>query len=377
MIKIEAPQRPDAFRFFNTARPHDPDFHELGSYFNAANTNKRGITLDLNAPRGKELFAALVGKSDVVIENFSPRVMRNLGFDYERLAQINPRIIMVSMSCFGQTGPWRDFVGFGYVFDQVGGAAAISGYQDGPPTHMMAASDVTSGIMAVYAVLLALEERERTGRGQLIDMSQVETLAFLLGPEIIDYQLTGAIRPRMGNHDPDFAPHDVYPCRGDDEWASISVETDAQWAALASAVGKPEWAQDPRFATAPARKGNEREVDAALAEWTRRHGKHEVMSTLQALGIASGAVLKPRELLDDVHLEARNMHTKMPRAFCGEHRYPEFPLRFSDAVCGQRAPAPTLGQHNEEVLTELLGVTPEELASLREAGVIGNRLDRK
>ncbi|MFO1509131.1 MAG: CoA transferase [Steroidobacteraceae bacterium] len=373
VIKIEAIQRPDGFRYYNTARPHDPDFHELGSYFNAANTNKRGITLDLNAPRGKELFIELVGKSDVVVENFSPRVMRNLGFDYERLAQVNPRLIMVSMSCFGHTGPWRDFVGFGYVFDQVGGAAAVSGYEGGPPTHMMAASDVTSGIMAVYAILLALEERERTGRGQLIDMSQVETLAFLLGPEIIDYQLTGAIRPRMGNHDPQFAPHNVYPCRGEDEWVSISVETDEQWAVLASAIGKPQWAQDPRFATAPARKTHERTLDEALADWTRGRDKREVMTMMQALGIASGAVLKPMELLDDPHLEARQMHTRMTRAFAGEHRYPEFPIRFSDAVCGQRTPAPTLGQHNEEVLTGLLGISPGDLASLRESGVIGNR----
>ena len=373
VIKIEAIQRPDGFRFYNTARPHDPDFHELGSYFNAANTNKRGITLDLNTPRGKELFIELVGKSDVVVENFSPRVMRNLGFDYERLAQVNPRLIMVSMSCFGHSGPWRDFVGFGYVFDQVGGAAALSGYEGGPPTHMMAASDVTSGIMAVYAILLALEERERTGRGQLIDMSQVETLAFLLGPEIIDYQLTGTIRPRMGNHDPQCAPHNVYPCRGEDEWVSLSVETDGQWAVLAAGIGKPQWAQDARFATASARKTHERELDEALADWTRGRDKREVMRMMQALGIASGAVLKPMELLDDPHLEARQMHTRMTRAFAGAHRYPEFPIRFSDAVCAQRTPAPTLGQHNEEVLTGLLGVSPVELASLREAGVIGNR----
>ncbi len=373
VIKIEAAQRPDGFRYFNTARPHDPDFHELGSYFNAANTNKRGITLDLNSPRGKELFVELVGKSDVVVENFSPRVMRNLGFDYERLAQVNPRLIMVSMSCFGHSGPWRDFVGFGYVFDQVGGAAAVSGYEGGPPTHMMAASDVTSGIMAVYAILLALEERERTGRGQRIDVSQVETLAFLLGPEILDYQLTGTIRPRMGNHDPEFSPHDVYPCRGEDQWASISVATDVQWAALAAVIGKPEWACDVRFATASARKHNEREVDTALAAWTRGLDKREVMTLVQGLGIASGAVLGPMELLDDPHLEARNMHRRMTRAFTGEHRYPEFPIRFSDAACGQRTPAPTLGQHNEEVLTGLLGVSPEELTALRQAGIIGSQ----
>ena len=373
VIKIEATQRPDGFRYFNTARPHDPDFHELGSYFNAANTNKRGITLDLNTPRGKELFADLVGKSDVVVENFSPRVMRNLGLDYAQLAQINPRLVMVSMSCFGHTGPWREFVGFGYVFDQVGGAAALSGYDGSPPTHMLAASDVTSGIMAVYAILLALEELERTGVGQHIDMSQVETLAFLLGPEMVDHQVSGAIRPRMGNHDPRFTPHNVYPCRGDDEWVSISVETDPQWSALAAAIGRPDWALDSRFATARARKACEHEVDAALAQWTRGLDKRDAMARLQSLGIASGAVLKPMELLDDPHLEARHMHRAMNRAYTGEHRYPEFPIRFSDAICGQRTPAPTLGQHNEEVLTGLLGVSPEELASLREAGIIGNR----
>lgn len=373
VIKIEAIQRPDGFRYYNTARPHDPDFHELGSYFNAANTNKRGITLDLNTVRGKELFIELVRKSDVVVENFSPRVMRALGLDYERLAAVHPGVVMVSMSCFGHTGPWRDFVGFGYVFDQIGGAAAVSGYEGGPPTHMMAASDVTSGIMAVYAVLLALEERERTGRGQLIDMSQVETLAFLLGPEIIDYQLTGTVRPRMGNHDPQFAPHNVYPCRGEDEWVSLSVETDAQWAALAAALGQPQWAEDPRFTTRSARKANERALDAMLADWTRGRDKREVMTLVQALGIAAGAVLKPMELLDDPHLEARGMHTTLSRAFCGRHRYPQFPIRFSDAACGQRTPAPTLGQHNEEVLTGLLGVSPGELASLEEAGIIGRR----
>ncbi|MDY0067248.1 MAG: CoA transferase, partial [Steroidobacteraceae bacterium] len=241
VIKIESVQRSDGFRFYNTSDPADPRFYELGSYFNASNTNKRGVTLDLASPQGKELFAKLVAQSDVVMENFSPRVMGNLGFDYERLKQINPRIILVSMSCFGQTGPWRDFVGFGYVFDQIGGAAAASGYEGGPPTHMMAASDVTSAFMAVYAVLLALEERERTGRGQHIDMSQVESLAFLLGPEIIDYQLSGKLQPRMGNHHPVFSPHNAYPCRGEDEWVSISVESEEQWAALAAVIGRLEW----------------------------------------------------------------------------------------------------------------------------------------
>lgn len=376
VVKIEAIQRPDSLRLFNTMDPKDRNFYELGSYFNACNTNKRGITLDLNSPRGKELFLELVKKSDVVIENFSPRVMGNLGFGYERLKEINPAIIMVSMSCFGQTGPWRDFVGFGYVFDQLGGAAAATGYEDGPPTHMLAASDVTGGIMAVYAILLALEERERTGQGQHIDMSQVESLAFLLGPDIIDYQFTGETRLRMGNHHAVFAPHNAYPCKGDDEWVTISVESDEQWAALAKAMGKLEWADDERYATLLARKKNERDLDRAVAEWTRGQGKREVMKLTQSLGIASGAVLRPLELLDDPQLEARDMHKKLTRKFVGEHRYPQFPLRFSDGTCEQRTPAPTLGQHNEEVLTGLLGLTPEELEKLREEKIIGNQLLR-
>lgn len=376
VIKVESVQRPDGFRFYNTSNPSDPRFYELGSYFNASNTNKRGITLDLNSSQGKELFAKLVAQSDVVIENFSPRVMGNLDFDYERLKQINPRIILVSMSCFGQTGPWRDFVGFGYVFDQIGGAAAASGYEDGPPTHMMAASDVTSGFMAVYAVLLALEERERTGRGQHIDMSQVESLAFLLGPDIIEYQLAGKLQPRMGNHDPVFSPHNVYPCRGEDEWVSISVESEEQWTALAAVIGRPEWIQDERYASPCARKRNERALDEAIGQWTRIQDKREVMERLQNLGIVSGAVLKPMELLDDPQLEARNMHRKLARPLVGEHRYPEFPIRFSDAICEQRKPAPALGQHNEEVLMGLLGVTAEEFAALGAANVIGNQLQR-
>ncbi|MFN8545089.1 MAG: CoA transferase [Candidatus Binatia bacterium] len=377
VIKIEAMQRLDGFRLFNPMDPTDPRFYEMGSVFNASNTNKRGVTLDLASADGKRLFLEIVEQSDVVIENFSPRVMGNLGLEYARLAEINPRLIMVSMSSFGQTGPWRDFVGFGYVFDQLGGAAAVSGYEDDHPFHMMAASDVVSGILAVYAILLALHERERDGRGQLVDMSQVESLAFLLGPDIIAYQLTGEVQRRMGNRHPLFAPHNAYPCRGDDEWATVSVESDAEWAALARAIGRPQWADDPRFATAPARKTNEPTVDAAIGEWTRGLDKRAVMEVLQSCGVAAGAVLKPVELLADPQLEARAMHKTLARAFVGEHRYPQFPIHFSDATCEQRFAAPTLGQHNAEVLTGLLGLTTEEIERLRAEQVIGTELLRR
>lgn len=178
----------------------------------------------------------------------------------------------------------------------------------------------------------------------------------------------------MGNHDPDCSPHNVYPCSGEDEWVSISVESDEQWVALAGVMGRPEWLRDERFAGRAARKRHEAQLDRDIGEWTRRQTKRGVMERLQALGIASAAVLKPMELLDDPQLEARGMHRKLARKYVGEHRYPGFPLRFSDAVCEQRSAAPTLGQHNGEVLGDLLGVTPEELEALRQSGVIGEQL---
>ncbi|MBT4521320.1 MAG: CoA transferase [Halieaceae bacterium] len=374
VIKVESIQRLDGFRLFNTLDPKNSAFYEMGPYFNGCNTNKRGLTLDLNSVDGKARFLELITKSDVVIDNFSARVMDGLDLGYERLKAINPSLIMVSMTCFGQTGPWRDYVGFGYTFDQIGGASAVCGYEDSPPTNILAASDAISGIMAVYAILLALEERERSGLGQHIDMSQVETLAFLMGPNIIDYQLTGAIKPRMGNQHPVFAPRNAYPCQGEDEWVTISVESDLQWSALAIAMGNPEWVDDPRYATMASRKRNERDLDKVIADWTRGQQKRSVMELVQSLGIASAMVLNARELLEDPHLKDRNMHKKLDRKFTGEHLYPQFPIHYSDAICEQRMPAPTLGQDNEAVLADLLGLTTQEIEKLRQDNVIGEEL---
>lgn len=371
VVKVEAIQRIDGFRVFNTLDPKDPNFYEMGSYFNGCNTNKRGLTLDLSSTKGKEQFLKLIKKSDVVIDNFSTHVMDKLDLGYERLKEINPKLIMVSMTCFGQTGPWQDYVGFGYVFDQIGGASAVTGYEGGPPAHISAASDVVSGIMAVYAIVLALEERERSGQGQHIDLSQVETLAFLMGPNIIECQTTDNTQSRMGNKHPIFAPHNAYPCKGVDEWVTISVESDQQWSALAMAIGKAEWVDDERFATSLARKNNEHELDDAIAKWTRGKNKRTVMELVQSLGIASGAVLNGLELLNDPHLKERNMHKKLKRKYTGEHRYPQFPIRFSNGICEQRRAAPTLGQDNEEILADLLGLTPQEIEDLRKEKVIG------
>ncbi len=374
VVKVESIQRIDEFRL-QWARTYgiDPNWYEQGPGWNLINTNKHGITLDLNAPRGRELCLDLIKASDVLVENYSPRVMGNLGMDYPRLAKVNPGLVMVSMSCFGQTGPWRDFVGWGLVFDLMGGVAGVTGYEGGMPMYARGHSDAIAGMTAAFAILAALEERERTGRGQFIDLSQIESLGAFLGKNIIEYQLTGKNQPRMGNHHPVHAPHNTYPCEGEDAWVTIAVRSDDEWARLCRAMGRPEWVEDPHFATVLARKHNERVIDERVSEWTKGQDKQAVMKALRAHGVPTAVVLHPGELDKDPQLKARRMFRRMRREFLGEQKYPQFPIRFSDAVCEQRLPAPTLGQHNEEVLVNLLGVTADEMEKLREEKVIGDR----
>lgn len=371
IIKVESIQHPDAFRFVGPVDPSEPKWYEKGAQWVGFNTNKRGITLNLMSASGRDIFLDLIKKADIVIDNFAPRVMGNFGFAYPRLKEINSRLIMIQLSCFGQTGPWRDFVGFGFNFDQLGGAAALTGYEDGSPLNMNGSSDAVAGITAVYAILLALRERDRTGRGQYIDISQVESLMVFMGKQIIDYQVTGMIQRRMGNHHPVFAPHNAYPCLGEDNWVIITVTSDDEWAGLARAMGKPAWIDDHRFATILERKRNESEIDDLVGKWTKGQNKNAVMELLQSHGVPAGALLHCGDLPKDPHFRARGMFKKISREFVGEHVYPQFPLHFSDAFCEQRTPSPTLGQHTEEVLSELAGITSEEMVRLREEKIIG------
>ena len=373
VIKIESIQRPDQYRYVNTGGKTNPNWFERGFLWNTTNLSKRGITLDLTSEKGKALFLEIVKKSDAVVENFSPRVMRHLGLEYAKLREVNPKIIMLSMSCFGQTGPWRDLAGYGPNFEMISGSSFLTGYRDDGPPVRTALPDPVAGLNGAFALLLALDERDLTGNGQYIDISQIETAATFLGKQVIEYQLNGQTPVRMGNRHVVFAPHNTYPCKGEDQWVAIAVTSDDQWTRLAKLVGKPEWAADPRFATAQARKKIEDEIDKPIAEWTRGQDKRAVMDLLQSQGIAAGAVQQGRDLIEDPHLRARNAFKKLAREFVGEHEYPQPPLHFSDATCEHRRAAPTMGQHTEEVLSELLGLSTQEIEQLRAEKIIGNR----
>jgi crotonobetainyl-CoA:carnitine CoA-transferase CaiB-like acyl-CoA transferase len=371
VIKVESIQRLDYLRMMG-GYPQ-PDGYEWSPAFNAVNINKYGITLDLTNPQGKEIFRRLVKISDVVAQNFSSRVMSNWGLSYEVLREINPRIIMLSMPGFGTTGPWRDYVTFGPNVEMMAGIPTVTGYLDGPPMMNGYTADPFASLTAAVAVMVALQSRRRTGRGQHIDLSQVEAVtAFMAGP-IMDYSMNKRLQHRKGNRHRSLAPHGVYRCKGDDEWVAIAVCSEDEWRKLCDAMGNPSWANDPRFAEPLNRHKNQDELDRIIEDWTCEHDKYEVMEILQRAGVAAAPVLRASEILSNPHMEKRRFFQEVTHPVTGSHRYYGFPVKFSETPVSIRMPAPTLGQHNEYILTGLLGMSEEEISHLVKEKVIGTK----
>ncbi|MDF3309686.1 CoA transferase [Rhodococcus sp. T2V] len=372
VIKIEAVQRPDSARALRARDiDTDPYWFERGSVYNGANAGKRGITLDLSRPAGRDIFVRLLPDADVVINNFSARVMSNLGFSHEDLVALNPRLVTVDMTSFGLTGPWRDLVGFAYVFEQLSGAAALTGYEDGPPATLGGASDPTAGYVGALAVLAGLEARDATGRAQHFDISQTEAMAAFLGAPMIEAQVTGREPERRGNRHPEWAPHGVYRCEGDDEWVAIAVRDDAEWSHLVEVLGRPEWALDERLATRAGRKAHENLLDERIDDWCASRAKESVAAVLWAAGVPSGELVDAFELESEPQLVDRGTFQSMAREPIGDIAVPVVPLRMSGTDLSFTRPAPRLGEHTGEVLQELLGLTDDDLADLEEAAIIG------
>ncbi|MET0830482.1 MAG: CoA transferase [Microbacterium sp.] len=375
VIKVEAMQRPDSSRALRARDiENDPVWFERSSVFNGANAGKRGITLDLNSPAGRDVFIRLVAESDIVINNFSARVMANLGFAHTDLSAINPHIVSVDMTSFGLSGPWRDLVGFAYVFEQLSGAAGLTGYQDGPPATLGGASDPTAGYISALAVLAGLAARDQSGESQHFDISQTEAMSSLLGASIVEAQLSGALPQRRGNRHPQWAPHNVYRCAGEDEWVAIAVRDDEDWNHFVDTLGRPEWATDPALETAPGRKAAEDELDQRIGAWTASRDKSAVASVLWRAGVPAGELLDAGELEGDAQLQARETFQFFRREPMGEIALPVAPLRMSGVDLNYERPAPLLGQHNAEVLREILGLSDAEIAALEADDVIGTRL---
>jgi crotonobetainyl-CoA:carnitine CoA-transferase CaiB-like acyl-CoA transferase len=337
--------------------------------FNKMNRNKRSLAIDLKAPGGRDVLADLVRASDVVLDNYSPRGVESLGIDHESLLRWNPRIVGVSLSGYGHTGPDRMRVSWGPILESHSGLAATTGYPDGGPLKMgVALPDPVGGLHCLVAVLTALEERDRTGRGGFVDISQLETYAAIGGESYLAASATDAVPPRRGNRSPERAPQGVYPCAGEDEWVAISVESDGEWRALAGVIGGALGAD--RYRTLAERRDHHDEIDRAIAVWSAGRDKREAMRTLQAAGVRAGAVMTNRDIVEDEHLASRGFMVEWDQADVGRRRFPGFPIHFTDPAEIPMRGAPALGADNGYVLAEVLGYADERVAALAAAGVI-------
>lgn len=370
VFKIESIQHPDWWR---GRAPQGATSWERNALFNGVARNKFGATLNLADPRGRELLLRFLKIADVLVENFTPRVIEGWGLRFERLRQLNPSLVMMSMPGFGLTGPWRDYPALGTTTDSMSGVAALCGYEGGGPRLQSVSWDPIAGLHGAAALLLALHHRSQTGEGQFIELSHIEAGTSLIAQAVMDYSMNRRIWPRRGNRDWSMAPHGCYRCKGDDKWLVVAVRSDEEWAALCRAIGHPELGADPRFATTTDRLTNQDVLDPLIQGWTERLDHREAMEALQAAGVPAGAVLSAAEVLGDPHLNAREFFETVARPFVGTHPYPGVTIRMSRTPGHIRMPAPTLGQHNRFVLQDTLGLSDDELSRLEELQIIGTQ----
>ena len=339
--------------------------------FNGLNYSKKSVTLNVATADGAVLARELVKVSDVVSENFATGVMDRLGLGYEALRALKDDIIMLSGSTLGTTGPEREASGWGPNVSAYAGLPFISGYRDGPPADLSGNwPDYMIGTMMAFAVLSAIHHHRRSGEGQHIEIAMGEVVTAMLPEAVLDYTMNGRQRSRAGNRDDVMAPHDVYPCQGEDQWVAIAVGSDEEWRALCQAAGHPEWASDARFADVLSRHEHQDELDDVLSGWTRCHTPAEVMHTLQAMRVAAGPVMSILDLMADPHLQARGLIVEMDHPEVGRRAVAGLPARFSAMPGLGYGPAPCLGEHNEEVFGDLLHLSPADVRRLQEARVI-------
>jgi crotonobetainyl-CoA:carnitine CoA-transferase CaiB-like acyl-CoA transferase len=375
VIKVESPSYPDWWRgTLYTEEFYRDRLYEKSAHFNLMNRNKRGITLDLTHPEGRRLLLDLVRHADAVIENYSAEVLPKLGLDPAVLGQANPRLVMLSMPAFGLGNDWSHTRAYGGTLEQASGLPLYTGHADGPPAMTSYAyGDPMGGLNASAALLLGLLVQRDTGRGRHINLSQVEGMLALAAPFLIAQSLHGQVPPRQGNAHPVHAPHGCYPCAEEDAWIVMAVETGAQWQSLCTVLERADWAHDPQLACAQGRRARQAELDAVIAQWSRRHGDDEAMHLLQRAGVPAGAVRSLEQLLQDPHLRARGFWREVERAHVGRYVSSTTVFRRDGQALPLRHVAPTLGEHTQEVLQRLLQLDARQLQALEGQGVIGTQ----
>ncbi|OBI59675.1 CoA transferase [Mycobacterium sp. E796] len=369
VIKLEGVRRPDGMRL-SAGRPPDWDqWWEWGPVFLCSNNNKRGVSAELSVDAGRAIALELIAASDLVIENFSPRVMENFGLDWDAVTAANPRAIMVRMPAFGLDGPWRDRVGFAQTMEQATGMAWVTGHADGPPVIPRGVCDPMAGLHAAFAAIAALVVRDRDGTGMHVESTMVEAALNVAAELVVEYSRNGIELRRNGNRGPGATPQGVYPCRGDDEWVALAALGDAARASLATLIERPDLGPDG----AGWREGAD-EIDKLISGWTARRSATDAVAALRAGGVAAARVTPAAELLSDPQLLARGFWEEIDHPVAGSFLCTGMPFAFVGKPRRwlRRVP-PLYGQHTEEVLTGILGRSHRDLVELRALGATSTR----
>ncbi|MFN3001716.1 CaiB/BaiF CoA transferase family protein [Mycolicibacterium wolinskyi] len=377
VIHLESTARPDGTRLIAGIPASEEQWWERSPIFSALNTNKKGLTLDFQTEQGRDVLRRLIARSDVVVENFTPRVIDQIGLDFESVRALRDDIVMLRMPGFGLDGPWRDNPAFAYIIEDASGLSWLTGFPDRTPFEPYSVGDPNAGIHAFNALMLALEHRRRTGEGVLIEAAMVDAALNIAAEQVIEYTAYGSLLQRDGNRGPAAAPQNLYQTADIDEfdradsWIAIAVSTDAQWEALREALGRPDWAADPRLATAAGRRARHDLIDEKLAAWCLPRRGDDIVDTLWAAGVPVAKVMQPHRQLELAQLRHRRFfeHVGHPLNLAAPHS--TVPVRLANGPREfHRAPAPLLGEHNHEILTAL-GMTGDQIAALIDDGVIG------
>ena len=350
---------------------------EQSPIFSGLNTNKKGLTLDFQTEQGRELLRRLIPTCDVIVENFTPRVIDTIGLDYDSVRALREDIIMVRMPGFGLDGPWRENPAFAYIIEDASGLSWLTGYPDRTPYEPYSIGDPNAGIHAMTALLLALEHRRRTGQGTLVEAAMIDAALNVAAEQVIEYTAHGVLLQRAGNRGPAAAPQNIYQCAGidefgrDDSWVAIAVATDAQWESLRDALGRPDWAMSAELSTMAGRRSRDDDIDEALSAWCRTRSGDDIVETLWPAGVPVAKVMQPHRQTELPQLAARRFFEQVDHPVNGPAPHSTVPVRLSYGPAAfHRRPAPLLGGHNHELLRDL-GVSDAEIAELEEDGVIG------
>jgi len=369
VIHIESSTHPDASRFVPPYKDGIPGLNKA-PFWSEFNSNKYGMVLNLNHPLGLKVAEKLVRWADIVAESYSPGMMAKWGLDYNRIRQLNPRVIMYSASMQGQDGPRSKHPGFGNNLVALSGYSHILGYADsGPMQPYGAYTDWIAPRLAAAAIIAALEYRRRTGKGQHLDLSQYEAATHFIAPILLDYSLNQRVFKRQGNRHPSFAPHGAYRCKGQDRWCVIAVTSDDEWMSFRTAIGNPEWTQKERFSTFHGRKENEDELDQQVETWTSTLTPEEVMERLQAVGVPTGIVSTAGDIFHDPQVNHREHFTVLDHPEIGEHSLSGINFKMWETPGRIERAGPCMGEHTRQVCTEFLGLSEEEFHELEQSGV--------